>query len=39
MDATRRPAPQTWGDTDSIFLATKISPPRDSARWISVLAY
>ena len=34
MDAARQAAPQTWGEAGSIFLATKISPPRDSARWI-----
>lgn len=34
MDAAHHSAPESWGDTGSIFLATKIAPPRDSARWI-----
>lgn len=34
MTAARRSTPEVWGESGSIFLATKITAPRDSARWV-----
>jgi LuxR family maltose regulon positive regulatory protein len=34
MDSVHQPAPESWGEAGSIFLATKIAAPRESARWL-----